>query len=101
MVTTITKPLYGAPCNGCGACCLAEQCPLSVMVFGPAPLCPALTRAGERWACGLIADPSRFFKPGHEAEGARISGEMLGVGTYCDAIESNADRVAAFIKGEL
>ena len=26
------KPAEGAPCNGCGLCCLAEPCPLGVLV---------------------------------------------------------------------
>ena len=26
------KPAEGAPCNGCGLCCLAEPCPLGMLV---------------------------------------------------------------------
>lgn len=26
------KPLAGAPCNGCGVCCLVEPCPLGVLL---------------------------------------------------------------------
>ena len=26
------KPPEGAPCNGCGLCCLAEPCPLGMLV---------------------------------------------------------------------
>jgi hypothetical protein len=26
------KPAVGAPCNGCGVCCLAEPCPLGVIL---------------------------------------------------------------------
>lgn len=28
------KPLEGAPCNGCGVCCLLEPCPLGVLLSG-------------------------------------------------------------------
>lgn len=28
------KPLVGAPCNGCGVCCLMEPCPLGVVLTG-------------------------------------------------------------------
>ena len=27
-----TKPPEGAPCNGCGVCCLAEPCPVGMLV---------------------------------------------------------------------
>jgi len=26
------KPALGQPCNGCGLCCLAEPCPLGIML---------------------------------------------------------------------
>jgi hypothetical protein len=26
------KPATGSPCNGCGVCCLAEPCPLGMLV---------------------------------------------------------------------
>jgi len=28
------KPAVGAPCNGCGVCCLLEPCPLGVVLSG-------------------------------------------------------------------
>ena len=28
------KPPEGAPCNGCGVCCLLEPCPLGVLLSG-------------------------------------------------------------------
>ena len=28
------KPPVGAPCNGCGVCCLLEPCPLGVLLSG-------------------------------------------------------------------
>jgi hypothetical protein len=28
------KPAVGAPCNGCGVCCLAEPCPLGAVLSG-------------------------------------------------------------------
>lgn len=56
-----TKPAEGAPCNGCGLCCLAEPCPLGVLVSrrrsGP---CVALRWSDDdrRYWCGMVADPS-------------------------------------------
>lgn len=42
------KPKEGDPCNGCGVCCLSEQCPVSVEVFGNQELCPALEKTDDR-----------------------------------------------------
>lgn len=75
--SALLKPPEGALCNGCGYCCLAEQCGLSIRLFGKADICPALERAGDRWACGLITTDS--------AELSLLAGKMLGIGTGCDA----------------
>ncbi len=54
------KPPEGAPCNGCGLCCLAEPCPLGVLVSrrrtGP---CAALlwSDAQQRYLCGMVQEP--------------------------------------------
>jgi hypothetical protein len=29
-----SKPVLGAPCNGCGVCCLLQPCPLGVLLSG-------------------------------------------------------------------
>ena len=85
------KPAWGAPCNGCGLCCLSAPCPLGMLVTrrrtGP---CQALRWDGDqqRHLCGLIASPS-------EVTGWKAAW-MLGVlqavvhrqiaaGTGCDA----------------
>lgn len=94
------KPLYREPCNGCGVCCILEQCKLSEEIFGQKTRCPALVDAGERYACGLVAEPSRWFKSGLEAEGARKAGELLGIGTFCDSVETREDAAIAEALGE-
>lgn len=91
MTTKPEKPLYLSPCNGCGQCCLAEQCRVSVIVFGERDLCPALVDAGERYACGLIVHPEKYYQPGHEVEGVQRVGEILGIGQHCDAVSNAAD----------
>lgn len=51
------KPAMGAPCNGCGLCCLAEPCPLGVLLsrsrIGP---CKALQWDGlaHQYRCGAL-----------------------------------------------
>ncbi|MFI8618745.1 hypothetical protein ACIGHN_24895 [Acidovorax sp. NPDC077693] len=54
------KPAVGAPCNGCGLCCLAEPCPLGVVVSRRRHgACVALRWDGAhaRYLCGMVADP--------------------------------------------
>jgi hypothetical protein len=53
-----SKPAVGAPCNGCGVCCLAVPCPLGMLLSrrrrGP---CQALqwTPAQAVYRCGAMA----------------------------------------------
>ena len=52
-----SKPSVGAACNGCGVCCLAEPCPLGVLLsrsrVGP---CKALqwVPAERQYRCGAL-----------------------------------------------
>jgi hypothetical protein len=53
------KPALGAPCNGCGVCCLAEPCPLGRVISRKrVGACDALrwdeTQAIYR--CGVLTD---------------------------------------------
>lgn len=53
------KPPEGAPCNGCGVCCLAEPCPVGMLVSRKRHgACDLLRWSGERgrYVCGLLAD---------------------------------------------
>lgn len=58
------KPLPGAPCNGCGVCCLMEPCPLGRLLsarrYGA---CLALRwHAGARqYRCGAITVPAEVL----------------------------------------
>ena len=52
------KPAHGAPCNGCGVCCLAEPCPLGMLVSRRRRgSCSALRWQDERYVCGMVAAP--------------------------------------------
>jgi hypothetical protein len=60
------KPVTGAPCNGCGLCCLAEPCPLGMLVSGRRHgRCKALVwqerHPGGRYVCGLVNEPERLL----------------------------------------
>ena len=54
------KPPEGAACNGCGLCCLAEPCPLGMLVSRRLRgSCVALrwSDAQQRYLCAMVADP--------------------------------------------
>jgi hypothetical protein len=82
------KPPYGSPCNGCGLCCLVGQCQISIEVFGNVDgICPALVERDDRWRCGLVAEPARFF-PHIPQQIGNLIAMRLGIGTShscCDA----------------
>jgi hypothetical protein len=51
------KPAFGAPCNGCGVCCLAEPCPLGVLLSRRLTgACVAVRWQGDRYVCGALED---------------------------------------------
>ena len=59
------KPVPGAPCNGCGVCCLAEPCPLGVVLSGHRHgACKALrwSEASAIYRCGAISEPTDVLK---------------------------------------
>lgn len=84
------KPTFGAPCNGCGACCAAAPCPLSRILLshrdGP---CPALAWSGveRRYHCGMVVAPARYLRwlPLRlEPLAARLAHRWIAAGTGCD-----------------
>ena len=81
------KPAEGAPCNGCGWCCISEPCLISKEKLGATDKCPALEVAGDRYACGLITNPGLYL--GTPSFGdpilSQLFGEALGVGKGCDS----------------
>ena len=56
----VPKPLTGAPCNGCGVCCLLEPCPLGVVLSARRHCaCTAVRWHDElrQYRCGALSDP--------------------------------------------
>lgn len=54
------KPAVGAPCNGCGVCCLSAPCPLGIVLSGRRTgACAAVRWEGgqARYVCGAISQP--------------------------------------------
>jgi hypothetical protein len=84
------KPLLGAPCNGCGACCAAEPCPISRFLLGhDRGACPALTwRDGEgRYFCGMVLTPAahlRWLPLLLQVPAGRLCRRWIATGSGCD-----------------
>lgn len=59
-----SKPLLGAPCNGCGVCCLAQPCPIGMVLSGRRHgSCVALrwNAAARLYRCGAIEQPAQVL----------------------------------------
>ncbi|MFZ5529146.1 MAG: hypothetical protein ACOZE7_21065 [Pseudomonadota bacterium] len=81
------KPAAGQPCNGCGVCCLAEPCPVGMLVSRKRHgACKALVwvEADHRYRCGLMLAGQRgsglWRKAWH-----RWAARWISAGSGCDA----------------
>lgn len=83
-----SKPSLGAPCNGCGVCCLAEPCPVGIVVSGRrrGP-CRALvwSDAERRYRCGVVTEPARFVPRPLAPAVAALARRWISAGSGCDA----------------
>jgi hypothetical protein len=72
------KPAPGAACNGCGVCCLAEPCPVGIVVSRRrSGACAALRWDGQRYTCGVLTD-ARGWR-------ARWLSRWIAAGRGCDS----------------
>ena len=85
------KPAEGAPCNGCGLCCLTEPCPLGMLVSRRRTgACAALrwSDADRRYWCGMVADPGGVTGIPHPWAVRALSAlarRWIASGVGCDA----------------
>ncbi|MGP3505246.1 hypothetical protein [Paracidovorax citrulli] len=90
------QPAFGAPCNGCGLCCLAEPCPLGMVVSrrrtGPCKALlwspAAVPDASGRYVCGMVADPAAvtgWRRAWALRWIARLARRWIAAGQGCDA----------------
>jgi len=88
------KPAVGAPCNGCGVCCLAEPCPVGVVLsLRLKGACRVLRwdHAQRRYLCGALIGvqngPTWVARPLQA-----LLRRWIAAGQGCDAHwEPNAD----------
>ncbi len=89
------KPKLGATCNGCGVCCLAEPCPVGILVSRRrAGACKALRwiQSESRYRCGVVDEPRAFLPRwlparaiGADRVLARLVLRMIAAGRGCDS----------------
>jgi hypothetical protein len=93
------KPAPGAPCNGCGVCCLLEPCPLGVLLCGRRHgACVAVRwrNDGHQYRCGALSEPVdilqnvlprslRRLAPWLAPGLARLAKRWIAVGQGCDS----------------
>ena len=86
-----SKPPEGAPCNGCGVCCLAEPCPLGIVLSRKRRgACTALRwdDAQQLYRCGALTDPAGVLPVrGRFLAGLlkRLALRWIAAGKGCDA----------------
>lgn len=92
------KPPLGAPCNGCGVCCLAEPCPVGIVVSRRRHgACVALrwSATERRYHCGMLAAgpgsgriAALFARPWR-----RLIARWISAGSGCDCdLETHSAR---------
>ena len=85
------QPAEGAPCNGCGVCCLSEPCPLGMVLSGRRRGACAALRWSDvtgRYQCGALTEPEAVLRPGwHWASPLmrRLAPRWIAAGVGCDA----------------
>jgi hypothetical protein len=92
------KPAEGAPCNGCGVCCLSAPCPVGIVVSRRMRgACRALqwSASDRRYVCGMLSAPLQVLGWRGAATGrlsrqfakmlTRLSARWIAAGIGCDS----------------
>ncbi len=79
------KPALGQACNGCGVCCLAEPCPLGVLLSRKRTgACKAVfwSEEQQRYRCGALV---RWGRRPFQRLFTRLVRRWIAAGQGCDA----------------
>lgn len=85
------KPPLGEPCNGCGVCCLAEPCPVGMLISRKRRgACQVLvwSDAHGRYLCGLLLSdgaPSPWVRGLPKRLWQAWVRRLISSGSGCDA----------------
>lgn len=85
------KPALGQPCNGCGLCCLAEPCPVGMVISRKRTgACEALRWQADaaQYRCGLLTDTAEVLGPRWTWAAPllrRLARRWISAGSGCDA----------------
>jgi hypothetical protein len=89
------KPALGAACNGCGVCCLAEPCPVGMVLSRRRHgACVAVTwvEQEQRYRCGVAMEPLRYLPrwmrrlpAGLPPWFSRVALRFIAAGKGCDS----------------
>jgi len=93
------KPASGAPCNGCGVCCLLEPCPLGMLLSRRRRgACVAVQWSDtlHQYRCGALVAPQEMLQnfapsafptwiPGLSKALAFAAGRWIAVNQGCDS----------------
>ena len=105
------KPVLGAPCNGCGVCCLVEPCPLGMLISRRRRgACDALQwKSSEAvYRCGALDQPFavahaslppylRWLAPWLSRLLAGFARRWIAVGLGCDSTLETAPQQSTTI----
>lgn len=78
--TAPAKPSEGAPCNGCGLCCLVAPCPLGILVsrrFNGACIALHWSASDVRYQCSMVTTSPKVV--------GWLARRWISAGTGCDA----------------
>ncbi|MBM5571913.1 MULTISPECIES: hypothetical protein [Deefgea] len=88
---TPNKPVIGEPCNGCGACCAVEPCPMGILISRKRHgRCDALLwdDAQTRYVCGMATQPKAYLAVNWTWLNRRLSRwakRWIAAGVGCDS----------------